>query len=309
MAVNLLRCILLCLFSVNVVQAGTPWTPSVEYLPPERLEPLLRDLDKATSSSDFYVRDRQLLSIMGMIPNGERFSGAFYCRFSNPEIIDRVVDLYRREAARELAGELPPTEGGAEYLMALAEVAESTFDPRLYEDILRKKTTFSGGFRSFYLATVEPERTLDYLFEIEIGKKGTGWDSRIRKSFVILSYMTVESPQVLRADWKRSITFVAQHARRFAGPIKRYSRPPKYLYGHDYYVRSDALDVLELVGTVTDVPLVEEIIHDAKEVDFRNIRGGFGRRLDTYLDRGYEQIQDKGQRIIEILRQRSPSWR
>ena len=67
--------------------------------------------------------------------------------------------------------------------------------------------------------------------------------------------------------------------------------------------------MLELIGTVTEVPLVEEIIHNAQKVDLRKIRGGFGRTIEKYLDHGYEQIQDKGLRIIEELRQRSPSQR
>ena len=320
----LLYGILLCLFLVNIAEAGIRWTPPTEYLPPEELDPLLRAWDRAMSSSDFYVRDRQLPSIMGRISNGERFSGAFYCLFSNPEIIDRVVQLYRREAERELAGQLPPTEGSAEYLMALAEVAESTFDPRLYEDILHVKIRFSGAFRGIYLATVYPERTLEVLLESERGDKaawaneGRGGHPRylyhrekiglqmpVVGACAILSYMTVESPHALRAEQERIIGFVTNFSRHFAEPIKMDSRPPMYFDIHDYFVRSDALDVLELVGTVTEVPLVEKIIHDAKEAHF----SGGGRRLDTYLDRGYEQIQDKGQRIIEELRRRSPSQR
>ena len=122
--------------------------------------------------------------------------------------------------------------------------------------------------------------------------------------------MTVESPEALRNNRERAIAFVAKYARHYANPLVYVRKGHmKYYSKQDYYTRSDALDVLELVGAVTEVPLVEEIIHDAKEVNLNKVWGAWGRQLDTYLDHGYEQIQDKGQRIIEILRQRSPSWR
>ena len=83
---------LLCLFIGNFTEAGTRLLPSRDNLSPEELKPLLREWDSAISSSDFYVRDRQLSSVIGIIPDRERFSRLFYCRFSNPEIIYRVVE-------------------------------------------------------------------------------------------------------------------------------------------------------------------------------------------------------------------------
>ena len=292
------------LFFVNIVQAATGWMPPAKYLPPEQLDKLLQKWDQLAHSDDLWDRSGALLLVLDEIPRGERFSRSYFCAFDNPEIIDRVVALFLEEVARVQSGEFDRPEiantdhGGAEDLMALAEVAESTFDPRLYDDMLHINLEFSQGLRNFYLATVNPERTLDYLFNRKLNQ--TGFEGQVRRSFVILSYMTVESPQALRADRERAITFIAKHARYFAKMV---------LHGHDYYVRSDALDVLELVGSVTDVPLVKEIIHDAKEVDLRKIRGGFRRTLDKYLDHGYERIRDKGQRIIEELRRRSPSQR
>ena len=287
----------------NIAHAAPRWTPPTETLPPEKLDWFLQTFDSLARSDHLWERDGALALVLGIIPRGERFSNNFYCRYDNPDIIDRLVDLYLEEVARMQAGRRTPPEasgdhGGAEYLMALASAGESTLDPRLHEDILHINLEFSQGLRYIYLARVNPERTLDYLFNRKLNQ--TGFGGQVRRSFVILSYMTVESPQALGADRERAITFIAKHARYFAKMVR---------HGHDYYVRSDALDVLELVGSVTDVPLVKEIIHDAKEVDLRKIRGGFGRTIDKYLDHGYEQIRDKGLRIIEILRQRSPSQR
>ena len=81
---NILHNVVICLFFfflVNIVEAGIRWTPPREYLPPEKLEPLLQEWDRAMSSSDFLVRDRQLQSIVGMIPDGERFFRRFLLSF------------------------------------------------------------------------------------------------------------------------------------------------------------------------------------------------------------------------------------
>ena len=298
----------------NIAHAAPRWTPPTETLPPEKLDWFLQTFDSLARSDHLSERDGALALVLGIIPRGERFSNNFYCRYDNPEIIDRFVDLYLEEVARVQAGQRTPASdyndhGDAEYLMALAAAGESTFDPRLYDDILHANLHFWENLRYIYLAAVNPERTLDYLFNREI--KEIGFGGKVRRSFVILSYMTVESPQALGADREGAITFITKHARYFAGGNLGYILTPDkvYLNGHDYYVRSDALDVLELIGTVTEVPLVEEIIHNAQKVDLRKIRGGFGRTIDKYLDHGYEQIRDKGLRIIEILRQRSPSQR
>ena len=92
-----------------------------------------------------------------------------FLRYSNPEIIDRVINHYLEAAANEGCGTatgLPSdasSEGSAEYMMFLASIAESTFDPRVYEAVLTHLGGFAGNFRNFYLATVNPERTLDLL--------------------------------------------------------------------------------------------------------------------------------------------------
>ena len=200
-------------------------------------------------------------------------------------------------------------------MMALAVTAQSTFDPRIYDTVVRNSY---GDIRNLYLASVNPKRTLDNLFKSKTrdGRDGhpeylyiegnRGWGMSVVNAFAILSYMITESPHALLAERERAIKFVAKFARYYAEPIKRSQRPPKYLFGHDYFMRYDALDLVEFLGTVSEVPLVEEIIRDS-ETDLRKLQwnfGGFGRSLSRY-----EQIQDKGLRIIEILRQRSPSQR
>ena len=66
-------------------------------------------------------------------------------------------------------------------------------------------------------------------------------------------------------------------------------------------VRSVALDVIGVLGTAAEVKQVEAIIHEAREVDFEKVG-----RIRRYLERsGYEQIREKGQRIIKQIRRRS----
>ena len=58
-----------------------------------------------------------------------------------------------------------------------------------------------------------------------------------------------------------------------------------------------------VLGASTEVKLVEGIIEDAREVDLEYLRN-----TNKKLDR-YEQIREKGQRIIKQIRRRSPSER
>ena len=177
---------------------------------------------------------------------------------------------------------------------------------------------------------MNPERTLDVFLEATRGDKapwaneGRGGNSEyfyrpedrpghklmfnVRSVFTVLAYMVMESPYALRDERKRVLAFIAENALRYReGVMDKFYGVPIYLSGHDYFTRYDALDVVQLIGTVTDVPVVEKLIADGLQFDLEKIQyrfAGFGRRL-----RKYEQIQDKGRRIIEELRRRSPSQR
>ena len=84
---NILHNVVICLFFfflVNIVEAGIRWTPPTEYLPPERLDMLLQKWDQLAHSDDLWDRDGALALVLGIIPRGERFSGAFFCAYDNP---------------------------------------------------------------------------------------------------------------------------------------------------------------------------------------------------------------------------------
>ena len=83
----------------------------------------------------------------------------------------------------------------------------------------------------------------------------------------------------LRDERERVLAFIGEHALRFA---------KSYLPGHDYYVRYDALDVMELIGTDTDVPLVEKLIEDGRQYDLYRLQyksAGFGAPFEKSLSR------------------------
>ena len=324
MTVTVLRSILLCLLITSVVRAETrvpttPWQPPTSVLPPKELEPLLQEWDAAMAGDKFYDKGSVCSAVGGFIPKGQRFADAYFLRYSNPEIIDRVINHYLEAAANEAAGQWvasdASSEGSAEYMMFLASMAESTFDPRIYEAVLTFLGGFAGDFRNFYLATVNPERTLDLLFESKLGPYPGRRGSQnhfyhheidmvmpLVDAYRILLLMFEQSPEALRTKRLQVLSFVGKYAKHYAVPQMRYKPEPEYLEWSDYWLRSRALDVVGFLGASSEVKLVEEIIRDAREVDLEYLRST--KKLDRY-----EQIREKGQRIIKQIRGRSPSER
>ena len=335
MTVTVFRSILLCLFIVSIVQAATPVpTPPcaalMKTLSPEELEPILQEWDRAMASGKFRDKDRAMGLVTGIVPKGMRFGKRMFVRYNNPEIIDRVVALYLKEETDYEIGRNKPrhpsdlsSEGVAEYMMFLSEAAESTFDPRIYEAVSGSESGFTGSFRHLYLASVSPARTLDLLFEAKRGPHGriqrganAGKEGHpdyfyhpkivgisVVYAYDILSLMIGQSPEALRGKRARALAFVAKHAKYYSTPQEAPHRPePVYLSAHDYMVRSVALDVIGVLGTAAEVKQVEAIIHDAREVDLEYLRSIRQRY-------GYEQIKEKGERIIKQIRRRSSSER
>jgi hypothetical protein len=292
-----------------------PWTPPTRVLSPEKLAPLLQEWDEAIADGKFRDLQDVLGKVKGRVPNGMRYAGKYFLFYSNPEIRDRVIALYFNEAARYEAGQLIPDlsgEGNAEFTRFVATLAESTFDPRIYETEW-SRLGFYGDFKTLYRATVNAERSLDLMFE---AKPQTGNPDYFDHSEIditltvvdaydILSLMVTQSPEALRTNRTRVFSFIAKHAKHFATPRKRsYGSKTEtvYLRWHDYDVRNAALDIVSFLGTSAEVSLVEEIIRDAQEVDLEYLKDI--RHLDQY-----EQIREKGLRIIAQIRGKSPSGR
>lgn len=327
-----LHSIVVLLLSVTVSQAVAFWRPPTRHLPSEELAPILEVWDQAVSSGILEDYEAALSCVTHVMPSDAsvgtaRVGGASCVPFSNPEIVDRIVDFYlavvaSKESGKSLYREIR-NEYSADYVKheagiakLLAESAESTFDLRVYDHVLPYRVGFSGRFRTLYLASVNPRRTLNYLFgtQIDADYSGTSWGEFMEHAFAILSYMTMQSPKALEAARERVFAFIAEHVKFFASQDKDFKRdnPAEYLNRqsayqyllklNDYYVRNDALDVVEFLGTIDQVPLIQSIIHDVKEWDFEHPPA----RASRYLEKP-GQIREKGLRIIEELRRRSPS--
>ena len=327
----LFRTILILVLFVNVTQAVAFWKPPTRHLPQEELDPILEVWDKAVASGILEDYETAILCVFEVMPYSENvgtasIGGARFVPFSNPEIVDRIVEFYlavmdSKESGKPLYKE-PRDEFSSDYVKlemgvakVVAECAESTFDLRVYDKVLPYRTGLSGRFRTLYLASVNPRRTLNYLFETQIDANysGTGWGEFVEHAFAILSYMTMQSPKALEAEREGVFAFIAEHVKFFAAGdenLKRdntaeyLNRQSAYQYIlklNDYYVRNDALDVLEFLGTIDQVPLIQSIIQDATEWDFEHPPATASRHLENP-----GQIRDKGLRIMEKLRRRTP---
>ncbi len=320
----ILNCIFICSLALSVAQAEQVTASEPNFLPPmktlsqEELKPLLEKLDKAIESKLIEEKYKVLLEIAHyIIEKNFRFSGCYVLAYNNPEIIDRVVTLYLTECAKPMDMELSPTnpwyyakDGEGLYEELFMSFAESTFDPRIYETVLSPPKYF-GGLRLLYLATVNPEKTLNFLLESKrgqrVGKQGhpdyfyhgeVSWGMSVSQAYTLLSLMCVQASQVLISNRDRVMSFVKTHIKHFASPrIVSYKPEPVYLKLKDYNVRNGALDVLKLIGKEEDIELIEEIIKDAPVLDSKQLKGGPRDRR--------EQLQQKGIRVIEQIRERT----
>jgi hypothetical protein len=327
MKTKLLKYILLCAFTFNFVQtkqvsASEPnLIPPMKTIPQEELKTLLEKMDKAIDNDKFLERDKSISFVNQYVSEENmRFRGSYTLAYNNPEVKDIIVKLYLKECAK--INETDPNkgisetnpwfggEGGAEYMIGLMTIAESTFDPRLYENEMRSLPV-SGDLRLLYIATVNPSDTLKYLFESKCGER-TGkqghpdyfyhgevaWGMSVDDAYTLLSLMCVQSPKTLISERDKVMSFAKEHLKHFASARKVDERPESvYLKGQDYDVRNGALDVLKLLGTEKDISLVEEIIANAPVLDSKELKGGPYNR--------HEQIKQKGESVIKLLQQRA----
>jgi HEAT repeat protein len=298
-----------------------PFFPSMTALSQDELKPLLEEWDKAIESDKLQEKGKAIMKLANYVPDNMRFRGSRVLRYSNPEIKERIIDLYLKECAKanqpppDVASETNPWHGGdGEYMIFLMTMAESTFDPRIYETKL-DLLGVSGDLRILYLATVNPERTLNLLLESKRGHRisKTGhpdyfyygdiaWGMSVDDAYSLLSLMSIQSPKVLRDNRDRVLAFVATHLKHYASPRSVCYKPePVYLKWQDYDVRNGALDVLGLLGTSEDIKTVEDIIRDSPQIDPKRLNGGPRDRRD--------QIRQKGIRVIEQIRQRTANIR
>lgn len=324
MQITLFKYVSLYILTVVTVGAGNifatsgpPLLPGPSTLSAGELGPLLEKWDKAVAGDRLGDKTKALAMVSHDVPASMRFRGSRVVRYDNREIRDRIVRLYLREIAK---ADGPPADkpsetnpwhdGEGEYLIHLMTVAESTFDAPIYEVELAPLGV-QGELRLLYLASVDPERTLDYLLQSKRGVRGAkkghpdyfyhgeiAWGMSVDDAYQLLSLMSLQSPDILTRRRAQVLGFVGDHLKHFASPRRvSYKPEPVYPKWQDYDVRNGALDVLELLGTVEDIPTIEGIIEKAPRVNAKGLTAGPRGRRD--------QIDQKAKRIIEQIQERA----
>ncbi|MFC1736497.1 hypothetical protein ACFL1X_10275 [Candidatus Hydrogenedentota bacterium] len=297
----------------------------VEMLSEEELRPILDAWDEAIESSDLNVRIDALMSVSHGVSRGYRLEGAHVLRYGNHEIVERVTKLHLVEMERRTrmlrggepdidTGEIATVvdtsldgEGYADYLELLATLAESTFSPVIYDAELRASSR--GGLRFEYLATVNPETTLQLLSEVSLRERTSlnqssdildhpSWNvyfGSVDEALKLLSLLCERSMSVVAAERERVLDFVRRHAKHYEQPVLRANKSePKPRPKLDYKNRLVALSILDQVAAADDIyDIVSEIMTDAPDNPSRNSRRSkhndviaLGNRIIERLERG-----------------------
>lgn len=289
--------------------SGDAFWPQATHLSGGELSPLLEKWDRYVASDDLTSRGHAIMMVEQYVERPYVYYGARVLRYKNPEIKDRVVALYLRECAKPGFPAIEGGEGGHEYMELLMTVAESTMDPRIWDYEL---VTSLGDLRSFYLASVNADRTLEYLLESKCGvrPKGDNWPVvnphsfyhaspkfalAITNAFTLLSMMSTQSPKAIQDKREKVLAFVKEHHAHFTS-LRPEAHPVAPEGEADYEVRNGALDVLALIGGKADVELVQDIMRGAPVVDLK--------RVNSRIKIAREQVAEKGMRIIQLIRYR-----
>lgn len=291
--------------------------PAMKELPREELKPLIEKLDEAIDGKLIEEKHKVLLQIAHYITEeNTRFRGCYMLCYNNPEIKSRVADLYIKECSIPLKTEPGPTNpwyfGEGEYQELFMSLAESTFDPNIYDYVLDPPEYFSE-LRYLYLATVNPVRTLNYILDSPLGQRNNktinpdvfynskisnNWAMTLEDACFVLSLMCVRSPEILINNRESVMSFVKQHVKHYSSARKvDWKTEPVYFTVPDYDVRNGALDIIKLLGTEKDIKLIEVIIKDAPILDSSLLNGGPKNRI--------EQIKQKGEKLIKLLQNKN----
>ena len=250
---------------------------------PERETLSQSELDAAFTGWDESIQSR---TIMDRCRALRPFSQGAHLRYDNPEVEQRIVDLFLSEkddfARRARGGPASweeidaPGEVEQDYMDLLEPLAYETFSPRIYDVAL---AWYGGGgfLRNVYLACVNPETTLRLLLESrrrerERLSQGAGWLDHptgqacfhsLEEGLLVLALLCQFSPEIVQAERERVRDFVQEHATFYRDPIKvGKNDEPKRSMRRDLETRHRALCILEFIGNPEDVPLIQDIMRD-----------------------------------------------
>lgn len=284
-----------------------PYFPAPQELEKGEADALVAKLDEWISRSPYI--DLSLVSVQ--VPENMVFANKLVIRYSNPEIQQRIIDLYLKvcsfdEEQRKVFG-----EEGFDYLEMLATVAESTLSPRIYDRQIKPFPFNAGVLHEFYLATVDPSKTLDVFFSATVGARlgkrmhpcylyasddGVGLGD-VTSACKTLSYMAALHPEVLQAPRSRDVViFIARNAAQYTLPSGDVQ-----VWQHDWIwdcrTRTYALDALSVVAHWDDRAVVEFIglsipvygPYPAGELEFARARDDLKHKAAQIMDRLMEE--------------------
>lgn len=198
------------------------------------------------------------------------------------ESIDRhgnLHDAYAMSSSNRGIG-----ENEMDYLTELGTVAESTLSTRIYDEVWGEGAR--GELWMYYLANVQPKRTLDLLttgmvgFVIEGQKYAEDTLFRadevggifIPEAFELLALICRYHPVLALENAARIRSFIRDNALHYAEGKKE-----KHLDLLDYKVRSFALEILEGVGSHEDLEFIQRLATNAPQE--RSVRRRYGLTL------------------------------
>ena len=282
--------------------------PPKETLPPEELAAVIEAWDAALESNDLRGIGEAIDFVVRGVPRPYRLHGAHVLRYDNPEIEDRVVNLYLWEVEMKEAGLLsydvavasPKSEFHQDYMDLLGTLAHSTFSPHMYDTVLK---WHFGGLHEVYLASVYPETTLELLLQTTLRERTSPRTSpdildhsdpdihfgSVDDALKLLAVLCERSPDVVLAEQDRVLDFVRTHALHYVEPIEVSYRPePRYRDVLDYGTRVLALKTLELFAEAQGV---YTIVDDLMRNPPKNPSSASGNEIIKLGERIIEQIR------------------
>ena len=267
--------------------------PSREMLAENQLEEFLNSWDAALATNDLGAILEVLDEVSYRVPEGYGLAGLPMLHYDNPEIEERVISLYMAERENldlldrgatmaDIGIEVPEFidednhfDEYGDYLETLARTAELTFSPEIYDQVLR--TPLTGSVRRLYLATVNPERTLELLLQATSEKDMNAktfptvlelpgsFRMTIESALKLLTALCDRSPEAVAAEQDRVLGFVHRYSLQYAEPVEvSYRSEPRYLSALDYRLRNLALQTLDLLAETADIyNVVDDVMRDA----------------------------------------------
>lgn len=175
-------------------------------------------------------------------------------------------------------------EAEAEFQELLASIAESTFDPRIYEEVWNFPVW--SPLHIAYLATVRPAETIERFAHVQAGfelngetyapdtifLQHNGAAFSVHDAFDLLAHLAQQHPAHAGEQSEVFREFVETYALHYAP-----KKDSRYRERLDYLVRYRALEILAEIGRTADISLIKRLSENPPERRPGNFRSVSGR--------------------------------